>query len=1095
MNKRITAWLLVLALALSCLTAGALAAENGGRADLHASELNQPEWPNEGAVHLNKKAQPTGEANEYEVTLTIQGKNFKTTSDVVLVIDNSNSMYVEDNVSNDRMVKTKQAAKAFVEELLTAESSTRIALVVFGSNVRSYTGFYDVNGKAELLSKIEAISKESENSYGATNQQAGIHKAQELLSSADSTGKLKNIVILSDGEPTFCYEVRTLSEQVGYTTNIKSNCGIGRHKTPTVALKAKTPTGDGATITSCDYSDRNIIGTGGSIYLNYGGEYYSYNISVDSYFNHPAITGSWSCSHLTMEEATWDYAIAENNSNGAKPSTVRITGKSNATQSFSTKATSTLQVTNAGQSTIWEANTIKAAGTTIYSVALMAGTTGEKVIRALATDPTEGKGFFHITASDDVSQKLTSAFDTIAGSIAIAASNGSVSDPMSEYVDLVMKGSTPVVTNDESAYNAGNADLYISQGSLTWDADRETIAWTVGNINEGVPAVLRYKVRIMDNTVKTGDMIPTNGRTTFTYTDYLGDNTTKDFDVPDVVVGGGTIRVHTYLVDENGNPLSSDGQIVEAPQFAMEMNQSYYFTADGSTALNLNTPYSVPHPALTDASYYGYTLDGWSAGHTVTKADSAPMTLTLTSANQEVWFAYTMSFQVGHVQAGKETTYTTHTVTSSFDLTAQVTQGCLYGGAFTGEACTAGQTQTFAAGRSAMDFAPSAGKTYYIWEVSEKYLKPANYCLWNANNGQKDVVGLYVLTPVDRLVYREVGFDVEGAVNVSQKDGESIAYGVVDFTRDGSVYEEIYVKDGALKSKKGGTVAEADRDAGYIGLSKLSGAQFEAFKKNGGVTFAPYWITLDGVKVTAYTRTMKYRGLGYSNAEIVTSGPNASMTLAQSSNQTLRFAAAFNSDYDETEQPVEPVEPTEPVTGTVTLTIHDNGKTTERPVQKGDLTGTLGYDAPAGKLFAGWYLDEACRTAADLKNVQEDLELYAKYVSSAYLQQRMVSQFTLSGRKVSILSAVEKGDYAETGLMVNGEKVVVEKYVKRYGIYNGRNLFGLSSSTPLMRWELDLKGYKVGEKLTVTPYWVTADGTVVSGASRSYTVTRLGLQG
>ena len=49
----------------------------------------------------------------------------------------------------------------------------------------------------------------------------------------------------------------------------------------------------------------------------------------------------------------------------------------------------------------------------------------------------------------------------------------------------------------------------------------------MGNINEGVPAVLRYKVRIMDNTVKTGDMIPTNGKTTFTYTDYLSDSCRK----------------------------------------------------------------------------------------------------------------------------------------------------------------------------------------------------------------------------------------------------------------------------------------------------------------------------------------------------------------------------------------------------------------------------------------------------------------------------------------------------------------------------------------------------------------------------------------
>ena len=198
---------LVMALSLVALPSFAEGGETGG-----GTETTQPVWPAEGSIKLDKDAKAVeGSNNLWEVTLGIQGKNYKTTSDVVLVIDNSNSMYTEHSNYYEywyeydescRMYATKQAAQAFAEKLLTEDSSTRIALVVYGTNVRSTTDFYDKNTKADLISKIDAIGPESDTSNGATNQQAGIHKAQQLLTSEASTGKQKNIVILSDGAAT-----------------------------------------------------------------------------------------------------------------------------------------------------------------------------------------------------------------------------------------------------------------------------------------------------------------------------------------------------------------------------------------------------------------------------------------------------------------------------------------------------------------------------------------------------------------------------------------------------------------------------------------------------------------------------------------------------------------------------------------------------------------------------------------------------------------------------------------------------------------------------------------------------------------------------
>lgn len=102
--KRTLAALLIVVLTLALL----------GEA-VFADNSEQPVWPEEGAIQLSKSAAAVeGKENTWEVTLGIQGKNYKTTSDVVLVIDNSNSMY-----DNSRMAKTKAAANAFVDTLLT----------------------------------------------------------------------------------------------------------------------------------------------------------------------------------------------------------------------------------------------------------------------------------------------------------------------------------------------------------------------------------------------------------------------------------------------------------------------------------------------------------------------------------------------------------------------------------------------------------------------------------------------------------------------------------------------------------------------------------------------------------------------------------------------------------------------------------------------------------------------------------------------------------------------------------------------------------------------------------------------------------------
>ena len=101
-----------------------------------AKRNDAPIWPEPGAIKLDKDAKAVaGQENLWEVTLGIQGTNYQSTTDVVLVIDQSGSM------SGQKLSNTKKAAKAFAEKLLTEGSQTRIAIVTY-SNSASTNGIF-----------------------------------------------------------------------------------------------------------------------------------------------------------------------------------------------------------------------------------------------------------------------------------------------------------------------------------------------------------------------------------------------------------------------------------------------------------------------------------------------------------------------------------------------------------------------------------------------------------------------------------------------------------------------------------------------------------------------------------------------------------------------------------------------------------------------------------------------------------------------------------------------------------------------------------------------------------------------------------------
>lgn len=1026
--KRISAFFMAMLMMLTVFSAFSVVSAEG-----EAAGGTQPVWPAPGSIKLDKDAAAVeGAENLWEVTLGIQGKNFETTSDVVLVIDCSGSM------EGTKLTNTRKAAKAFGQKLLADGSSTRIAIVTFIDTAAAYNNghFYD----ATELSAFEAAVDEATYAKGGTNQQAGLHVAQQLLNT--STAGLKNIVILSDGDATYSYPF--------VASATYSDCGAW---TSLGCPRGGSITNIGAF--APDYT--TVIGSGSSFTLDYNAQ------------------------------------VTATCPKHGESTTVNCVYNLDGTYT-------TTKGTNNGVATIWEANQAKAAGTTIYSVALQAGTNGENTLKACATNPT--KDYFAIASSDNVEEKLTTAFQTIAGSIAIAARQGVVNDPMGEHVKLNFSGEAPVITTDLDVYTAGNADVYISQGTATYDAENRAISWTVGNVREGDNPIMKYKVGIRDGyNPSTNDVLDTNKRTTFSYINYLGEDTVGDFPIPKVTVGGGAILVHWYQVNSNGEPINEFGQVVDGPAYAKQVQPAEYFAFNGSTGLNYNTQYTVV--AKTDFTGYNYYERYIINNGSLTPGDEATVTLTAANSNQHVWFAYTQSFRVGHVQFAaneKDTTvyYTEHTV-EQFNLTSVVTTGFLYGGAFSDRSCE--RVQNFEPGQNATAFTPTAGATYYIWEADEQFLSPKNLSCWNhVSAADVDVTGFYLVTPVDRLNYREVGFMVGSETLPAKQFTETYITESGAETTQVLTGSECYVYNTVKVDFNNGTSGEynvssvINKTRGYLACY---GMDKNTYWQNAGaeITFTPYWITLDGVKVAPQTRTAEYYGQGsdaddtykkFHVVENVESGiANAFADDAQQENMLVLMNSYFANG-----APINPVD--EPVQGNI-VTVHD-GETLYTVAAENNAV-QLDYIGVEGKLFAGWFADEACTVPADLSNITESIDVYAKYVSDSYLGLRYYRNGFFRLRSLTLVSAIDGRNYAETGFIVNGERISVSDYSTRYGLRSARSLFGreVANNALLMTCDYAFDGVTYGARLNITPYWVTLDGTTVRGETRTLTYNWYGI--
>lgn len=445
-----------------------------------------------------------------------------------------------------------------------------------------------------------------------------------------------------------------------------------------------------------------------------------------------------------------------------------------------------------------------------------------------------------------------------------------------------------------------------------------------------------------------------------------------------------------------------------------------------------------------------------------------------------------------------------------FNLTSVVTANHLYGGTFNEETCTTVHKDVQEQGNP-MELNPTENATYYIWEVPDTYLRPFGYWIsrhLEEGQGTLSVTQLYLLAAVDRVNYADAGLKVSFGNGTSQyisssceelsnpnteQLGSATVYQMLETVKGhagGEVIDTWYLKNGIpvnyegplTKSEETGKYLDAkDKnnspiDDGCIIGHRLKGEEFESFQKSG-VTYRPYWVTLDGVRVEGvrsrnYTFVVGSADPGKPSRDDQLPAVYQYLEKQQSA-QTLTLRTNLLAG------------DTEPAVNDLTVTVIDgsNAPQTIKVAPNGSVRDQVAYQAPAGKVFAGWFTDDSFTTPADLDQVTQDTTIYAKYVSDSYLDLDYSRTGLFRLRGVTLISAVDNpANYQASGIMVNGQKLDVS-YASRYRIFKTpANLFGAARDAKLMLADKSLSGTGT---LEVTPYWITLDGTEVHGVTHT----------
>ena len=153
------------------------------------------------------------------VTTTIKPKQIYNGADVIILLDTSKKMTEESKKS------AKESIKKIVKTLLEDDMHKNL------NSVRLISFYRQVKDSVELKpSNVEqmvekAFEEAKKNTNYGVSMQAAIHKAENIFDKEKNNGKRQHIVLMSQGEATFSYDIK--DKEKARTTTVKGDTVVG----------------------------------------------------------------------------------------------------------------------------------------------------------------------------------------------------------------------------------------------------------------------------------------------------------------------------------------------------------------------------------------------------------------------------------------------------------------------------------------------------------------------------------------------------------------------------------------------------------------------------------------------------------------------------------------------------------------------------------------------------------------------------------------------------------------------------------------------------------------------------------------------------
>lgn len=463
------------------------------------------------SIFNGKKAKVTIGDNQANVI-------FPTSRDALRNTNNNYSYSTETKIES-----AKVAAKKFVSALLATtdmKNVNKIGVVSYSSNGYGNGTVYE---DSHLSNNVDTLNTAitSINATGGTHIQAGIAKAQQILST--STADNRYIVVLSDGEPTYSYKATEAISATtdDFTLNYPSDID---YKLNTFDTSIVMGTGS-----SYNYSGYNVKLIK-DIDLEEFNKYYSKLIKdwIDSWYN------EW-------YEYDFDYYY-------------NYYYNANYNHYYNKYYDDYINVANNGIPTISQALIAKKSGIQMYSVGF--DVTGN--LNAIYT-------MKHVASSVDnfylATDDLSGVFTNIAGKIAKAGTNAKVKN---------ISGADAQIGYNFTILQDASHPVTATQGTPVVSDDLTSINWDLGTSNMGgditeTPAKLTYyiKLNVTGSTIiNKNQILNTCSLSSVVYKNYLDSWCQKNFPSSVLTAGDGTLNINYYLSDRSGNPINSDGIVI-----------------------------------------------------------------------------------------------------------------------------------------------------------------------------------------------------------------------------------------------------------------------------------------------------------------------------------------------------------------------------------------------------------------------------------------------------------------------------------------------------------------------------------------------------